>query len=255
MSTAVRIVLAASGRPQVAGLPAHRKVSIAGQAGTVTFDVMDPEVNLDGLADEWSETPRPGGRPLLERVGPRLRKMELRSVFGLARNVGADGQGLPVHDPILTLTALASPTSADAGTVRLAYSDLESHGKIARGGGWVITDLSVKTRRRRQGDNAVSRAEVSLTLTESSRATIPGPPSAVPTAAAAGAKPVGPPSPTSSPTPPPAQQRRYTIRQGDTLWKIAAAMYGDGNRWSAIAKANSIRDPRRLTVGAVLTIP
>lgn len=252
MATAVRIVLAAGGAPQAGSIPGHRKVTIAGQAGTVTFDIIDPELDLSGLADEWSETPRPGGRPLLERIGPRLRTMELRSTFGLAANVDANGQGLPVLNPILTLTALASPSSADAGTVRLAYSDLESSGKIARGGGWVITELDVHTRRRRQGDNAVNRAEVTLTLKESSRAVIPGPPSAVPTATPA--KPVGPPPPKpASPAPPAA--RRYTVRQGDTPWKIAVAMYGDGNRWPAIMTANRLRDPRRLRVGQILSIP
>jgi len=42
---------------------------------------------------------------------------------------------------------------------------------------------------------------------------------------------------------------------GDTLERIATAAYGDPTLWRVIAVANAITDPRRLVVGAELTIP
>jgi nucleoid-associated protein YgaU len=32
----------------------------------------------------------------------------------------------------------------------------------------------------------------------------------------------------------------YTVQGGDTLYSIAAAQLGDGNRWPEIAKANNL---------------
>lgn len=46
-----------------------------------------------------------------------------------------------------------------------------------------------------------------------------------------------------------------TVKEGDTLWAIAKAEYGDANQWRRIASANGIEDPRTLQPGTVLTIP
>ncbi len=49
--------------------------------------------------------------------------------------------------------------------------------------------------------------------------------------------------------------RHYTVRSGDTLSTIAAALLGSYADWPKIAKANSLRDPNYLQVGQVLSIP
>jgi len=53
--------------------------------------------------------------------------------------------------------------------------------------------------------------------------------------------------------------RSYTVREGDTLKKIAAltSVYGDSRKWIVIYQANreKIRDPNRLQRGLVLVIP
>lgn len=49
--------------------------------------------------------------------------------------------------------------------------------------------------------------------------------------------------------------RYYTVKRGDTLQKIAVKMYGDREKWKVIAKANKIRDPRKIRVGQRLKIP
>ncbi|WP_048647474.1 5'-nucleotidase C-terminal domain-containing protein [Nitratireductor soli] len=47
----------------------------------------------------------------------------------------------------------------------------------------------------------------------------------------------------------------HTIAAGDTLWDIAATQYGDPTKWRVIAEANPGVQPRRLHVGAMLTLP
>jgi nucleoid-associated protein YgaU len=49
--------------------------------------------------------------------------------------------------------------------------------------------------------------------------------------------------------------KRYVVLPGDTLMGIAAAHFGDGNRWRLIADANGIEDPRSLVPGRTLAIP
>ena len=47
----------------------------------------------------------------------------------------------------------------------------------------------------------------------------------------------------------------YTVVHGDNLWDIAVAAYGDGFRWTDIAKANQLVNPRVIHSGNVLVIP
>ncbi|MFZ5981104.1 MAG: CIS tube protein [Candidatus Zixiibacteriota bacterium] len=49
--------------------------------------------------------------------------------------------------------------------------------------------------------------------------------------------------------------KRWTVKQGDSLWLIAAKVYGDAALWRPIAGANGIENPRLLSAGRELTIP
>lgn len=51
--------------------------------------------------------------------------------------------------------------------------------------------------------------------------------------------------------------RTYVVQPGDTLAKIAKAVYGDASRWPEIFEANrdSISDPDVIQVGQELRIP
>ncbi len=47
----------------------------------------------------------------------------------------------------------------------------------------------------------------------------------------------------------------YTVKKGDSLWKISKTVYGSGAMWQAIAKANKVDINRPLKPGTKLFIP
>jgi len=51
--------------------------------------------------------------------------------------------------------------------------------------------------------------------------------------------------------------KSYTVRDGDSLWRIAAEQLGDGSRYTEVAKLNAdiLSDEDSLTVGTSLKIP
>lgn len=61
-----------------------------------------------------------------------------------------------------------------------------------------------------------------------------------------------PSTPTSAENP----QRTYTVKKGDTLWKIAKEFYGDGSKYNKIVDANTnkIANPNLIYVGQVFVI-
>jgi len=57
--------------------------------------------------------------------------------------------------------------------------------------------------------------------------------------------------------PEPAPERTYTVESGDTLWKIAEQMYGNGSHYMKIFEANAdlLEHPDRIFPGQELKIP
>lgn len=47
----------------------------------------------------------------------------------------------------------------------------------------------------------------------------------------------------------------YTVTKGDTLWRIAERLYGDGSEWTRLANANAPIEPRALVIGTPLLVP
>lgn len=49
--------------------------------------------------------------------------------------------------------------------------------------------------------------------------------------------------------------RDYTVQKGDTYWKVATKMLGNGQRWKEIETLNPGVDRNKLKVGQVIQIP
>jgi 5'-nucleotidase len=62
------------------------------------------------------------------------------------------------------------------------------------------------------------------------------------------------PAPTAPP-PAPGAGRQYRVQKGDTLFGIAKAQYGNGNRWQQIASANPGLTPASLKAGSTIVVP
>ncbi|TPN82713.1 LysM peptidoglycan-binding domain-containing protein [Mesorhizobium sp. CU2] len=90
--------------------------------------------------------------------------------------------------------------------------------------------------------------------------TAPAAPAAEP-AQPAEATPTAAPAPAAEPAKPaeataakPAETS-HTVAAGDTYWELAKKAYGDATKWKLISEANKDYKPRRLPLGATLTIP
>jgi nucleoid-associated protein YgaU len=47
----------------------------------------------------------------------------------------------------------------------------------------------------------------------------------------------------------------YVVEKNDSLWNIAQKKYGDGYKWTVIAKENELNNPGLLEVGQTLKLP
>lgn len=226
----------------VAALQARRlpRTLLGARGITVELDV----VRVDGqdftdLSSLWAETERPGKLPLLDYAGEQLVKMRWQVVMGFDPERSIEHQ----------LAALAAIARAGE-RVFMARPGSGTPFSFTRGGGYTITELSVRPRRRRMPDNAITVAEVDITFTEMSSlagtSTTTAPTFSASSSSTSGGNwhAVGP-----------AGVRRHTVRDGESLATIAVDYYGNANLWSTIASANAIRDVRALRIGQVLTIP
>ena len=53
----------------------------------------------------------------------------------------------------------------------------------------------------------------------------------------------------------PDRTKRRVIKEGDTLWQIAFAEYGDSDKWKIIASENDIDDPKKIKTGSQIVLP
>lgn len=60
---------------------------------------------------------------------------------------------------------------------------------------------------------------------------------------------------TSNSPAPKKYEQIYKVQSGDTLWTIAKKIYGDGSKYTEIAKRNNITNPNLIYAGSTLQLP
>lgn len=211
----------------------HKRAIVKSGSRRIILRCTSPKVDHSGLAGAWKQVPRSGDRPLLGMDGRQLHVAKVQ-----ARVARDDGSA--VED---ILVALINISRDGQNTVTLAnYGYLEA-------GPWRLSDIAIVSEMRKFGTNQVTRADVTLTLTEAVAEPGPKAPKKPKKPAAGGGSKSGG---SGKGTP---RTRVYTVVRGDTLSRIAVKFYGDANQWHRIAKANNIRDPNRIYPGQRLKIP
>lgn len=69
------------------------------------------------------------------------------------------------------------------------------------------------------------------------------------------ARPETSPTPTKAPEKPVAGRNVYTVKTGDSLWKISENTYKNGYKWVEIAKTNKLTNPNIIHAGNKLSLP
>lgn len=188
-----------------------------------------PEFSITG-GSEWDTIEREGLVPLKRFKNKKLRTLSWKVVIG-HRNWKREVDG----------------------QVRWLLDRAEKHEKIRftghgsknleHGRWWIIEDYSASVTRRTP-TGGVSRAEVTLTMSEASD---------IPTTAAKKKKPKKKPKP--KPKPKKRKERKYKMKKGDTLWELARKYYKNPYKWKILAKRNKIKNVRRIPIGKIIYIP
>ncbi len=196
--------------------PAHPKAVLTSiRTGvSVALPYAPREMERGPWSHRWEEDlPEGAWIPNLRDKGPNLVKLKFTAVVGRP----------DYQESVETVLGVLRYLAIHDAHVVFAYGPSE-------GGQFVITEHSEAVEARQYGTNAITRARVSLTLTERwylaswGRISRPAP-------------------------------SFHVIAAGETLAGLAGRYYGDVDRWPLIAEANGIDDPRDLQVGSRLTIP
>lgn len=244
--------------PVVPGATRTKKVAMTIQpeaGGTVLNIPYAPkDVNHSNLVVDYVTVPRPA---LIDNVvysNPQRPKMSMDLKIHDKRITAVSGGTTTLLRALSVIQAIQN--MARKGTrVRIAYGALES-------GLWYITGLDVKTTRRDPVTDELIGAEVTLDCMRGDSAITGTGTGPVTGGVAPVAKPVSNPSPAAqnSPSNPTKNvskpsARYYVVKKGDTLFAISVKYYGTGSKWTKIADANHIKDPRTLQIGKKLRIP
>ena len=195
------------------------------------------EVN-HSLGSDYADVGRAGKKPALVYTNTKRREMSFTLLVAdkYRATIGVPSSPTQIFNADAITRTLAS--WAEGGVrLRVTYGSFETNT-------WRISDFSIKSvKRSQQATNNFAVAELSMTFQEVVDVKVgTGPVSG-------GVKP----SPSKS-TPAP-KTRTYTVKSGDTLYKISIKYYGSGTKWRKIADANKIKDPKKLRVGQKLKIP
>jgi LysM repeat protein len=208
--------------------PAGSRMYLYSESGrlALAIDIAPQEIEYGGLAHDWASADRSGRTPLLLHSSTPLTTMSFSFMIT---------DRFDMHAPQTTKIAILRDVARTKERVLVRFSGSEQ-------GLWRITDLSLSSQLRDPVANEITRATVSITLTEASD---PAPA-------------VGPVSKPPPPPPAPAPVgRTHTVVRGNTLWGLAKSYYGNGALWPRIFDANrgKIKDPHWIHPGQVFTIP
>jgi nucleoid-associated protein YgaU len=206
----------------------HRHAVIKCGGDRIVLPITSPNVDHGGLAGDWKTVVRPLDKPLIGMAGLQL------ATDKVTCTIQAD-DGSSVESTLKRLVRFAQ--DADH------HVSIANFGSFAAGP-WHITDLDIASDRRRFGTNRITRAQVTMTLTESTPD--PDPKATKPKATKWGRRSVW-----GSAT----MVRTYIVKAGDTLPSIAVKFYGHADDWHSIALANSITNSRSIKVGQKLLLP
>lgn len=202
----------------------HPKAKLRTEKGrTFVFPFAPRGTQLAGWNAPVTVTGRPGRKPLTLVDGDGLDTMTL--TFRLAK---LDHQQ-QIEDYLRELEAIA------ASRQRVTLVNMSPRER----GPWRISGLNVTGELRQHGSNLITRADVTLNLTEASDANPK----------------VGPVSGGHSGNGPGKRPKTYVIRKADTMRSIANRFYGDPSLWRKLARVNNIKHPGNPKPGRKIRLP
>lgn len=211
-------------------------IKVVGADTQIVVPYAPREVTHSNLSPEWEEVRRTGQEPLMLRSNQPMRRMSFNLMFG------STDWTKRFDDDLRKLQQIAQTKKK----VQVSYGSWES-------GIWHVSSLSFGSVLRHPDTNEITRAEVDIEFIRASSADqatgpLTGGVKANPKPGKKNPKGRDPKKGSGKP-------RRYKVKNGDTLTKIAVKFYRDASMWRKIANANKIRNPRKLKVGKVLRLP
>ena len=186
------------------------------------------EIEYSGFARTYNEAARPDRKPLLRRSGDSLRKINLTFLLAYAQpEDGVPAIERSIEDRLSRLRALTEKENA----LNIKYGR-DGH----LNGDWAVTNLSFRSLERNARTDEITRAEVTLELTE-----MPDP------------VPVG-----LDKYKPRKRPASIKAKKGDTILKIVKKYYATDNAKivRAIAKVNNIENIKHpLKAGRKIKLP
>lgn len=226
--------------------PVQAQLTLIGDNDNIILPITSPAATYSSLEGNWVQVPRPGKKPMLVRVSPKLSTLALE-----VKLVAPDGS---VTDPgnfvqPIFKQFLDMANADGVAPIALSWGSMDGASQLTSSGHWRINTLEIASEHRQPGTNNISQATVNVTLIE-----VSDPPGANVVSASFG-QPAGS-SPTATAAPGVRPPGSYTVVSGDTLWGIAQKVYGQPvPGWTRIATANGIADPRTIKPGQILSIP
>jgi len=204
-----------------------------GLSVTVRMDSTNPDV-IEGIAGTWNEVPRPHRRSITTFAGWPALKRTIGVFFNGHNKLQADGSwGQSVEPDIQTFEAIcgeAGPSHEPCPIELTGAIDYSGASWVCVGIDWGDRIVNVKTGERERQHAVIHLMEYTTQATTTGNAVTK--------------------TQTAS-----AKFTRYTVRKGDTLQSIAHRFLGDAKKWTLIAAANKIRDPKSIKPGQTLRIP